>query len=384
MHQTDKNGRTTLHRAAAQGNVKKIEKLIRPKININQPDHNGQTALHLAAQAGHVQVVKRLLAHQANPKLTDQNGQTALHLAAQAGHVQVVKILQSTAEITDKNGLTPLYLATQQGHNDVVSAFLDFEPRSLGKTVCAAIKQGNAAMIEQLLTAPKKYTWNFSPDRSFHCEVIGENGKPHYASPLELAAAYGQNEVTALLLAHGANVNAAFDASFAPLFVASKAGHAQVVETLLQHGADPTISSRYLTPLLIASQQGHVSVVEVLLKHGVRTDQKESCNGWEALHLASFYNHPEVIALLLKHGADINAPKKTGKGFCMNSQEEYTRDIHTLKDGGTALHIAVQQNHPAVVKLLLDHGANVNLKDTYGQTPRQYAQTDEIIQLFEK
>ena len=38
-------------------------------------------------------------------------------------------------------------------------------------------------------------------------------------------------------------------------------------------------------------------------------------------------------------------------------------------DGWTALHFAAQNFNEEIIKLLLDNGANPNLKDTYGNTP---------------
>ena len=45
-------------------------------------------------------------------------------------------------------------------------------------------------------------------------------------------------------------------------------------------------------------------------------------------------------------------------------------DVNSLDDDGfSALHFAVQENHVDVLRILLDHGATVDVKDRYGNTP---------------
>lgn len=68
------------------------------------------------------------------------------------------------------------------------------------------------------------------------------------------------------------------------------------------------------------------------------------------LHLAVFRNeNPEVIRLLIRWGADVNAKS----GF----------------DLRTPLHAAASSNNGAITSLLLEHGANIHVKDRYGETP---------------
>jgi len=74
--------------------------------------------------------------------------------------------------------------------------------------------------------------------------------------------------------------------------------------------------------------------------------------GWTPLHIASKLNHPniEVIQFLLEHGIDVNAQ---------------------AKDGSTALHAASAYGTLEVVRLLLMHGARVEIKDNKSRTARQ-------------
>ena len=66
-----------------------------------------------------------------------------------------------------------------------------------------------------------------------------------------------------------------------------------------------------------------------------------------ALHTAALYRHPAVVKLLFEHGADASAKNKYGE---------------------TALHVAARTGHLGVMEVLLKNGADVNAKDKHGQT----------------
>jgi hypothetical protein len=74
--------------------------------------------------------------------------------------------------------------------------------------------------------------------------------------------------------------------------------------------------------------------------------------GWTPLHIASRLVQPniDVVQLLLERGVDVNA---------------------RAKDGCTALHEASAYGTPEIVRLLLEHGANVEMKNNNGRTPHQ-------------
>jgi ankyrin repeat protein len=81
----------------------------------------------------------------------------------------------------------------------------------------------------------------------------------------------------------------------------------------------------------------------------------QSHSGWTPLHSACSRGCEEVIvSLLLENGAD---PTIT----C------------TDNDGKTPLHFASRNGQEAPIRLLLEHGTNVNVKDNGGYTPLHYA-----------
>ncbi len=75
-----------------------------------------------------------------------------------------------------------------------------------------------------------------------------------------------------------------------------------------------------------------------------------SGDGFTALHFAAFFGRHEAAALLIERGAEVDA---FGRGWMT----------------GTAMHSAVSRLHADVVRILLDAGANPNVRQSAGWTP---------------
>jgi hypothetical protein len=75
--------------------------------------------------------------------------------------------------------------------------------------------------------------------------------------------------------------------------------------------------------------------------------------GLSALHHAVSENHEAVVRTLIEHGADIN--------------------ITAAEDDATPLHCAAINNYTDLATYLLEHGADPTAKDTFGETPLDYA-----------
>lgn len=130
-----------------------------------------------------------------------------------------------------------------------------------------------------------------------------------------------------LLVEKGANINIRDDRSDNPLLYAGAEGMLDFVKASIAAGADTKITNRFGgTALIPAADRGHVDIVEELLKNSYVNIDHVNNLGWTAL----------LEAVL-------------------------------LGDGGS--------KHQAIVKLLIAHGANVNLADSKGVTPLQHAQS---------
>jgi ankyrin repeat protein len=83
--------------------------------------------------------------------------------------------------------------------------------------------------------------------------------------------------------------------------------------------------------------------------------------GGTALMLASWYGGTDVMKLLLEHKADVNAKDKTGRTALMSAADAWIFD-----------------RTPDVMRVLIDAGAEVNAKDMKGRTPLIYAVKGEL------
>ena len=106
------------------------------------------------------------------------------------------------------------------------------------------------------------------------------------------------------------------------------------------------------TPLMFASFNGHTDIVRILLDSGAETETVDS-TGRTALIYGSTGPFPETISLLLERKADPNVV-------------DYVENF-------TALMFAAAEGHMDVVKLLMDNGANPDLKDIDGDNAETFA-----------
>lgn len=137
---------------------------------------------------------------------------------------------------------------------------------------------------------------------------VGENGW----TPLMVAAFNGNENMARLLIEKGANIHIQDNAGYAPLHWAAFNGFKDVTATLLRLGANPNISNRFgWTPLLQAAARGHAGIVQMLLARGAKPNQSDE-EGWTPLHKATANGYLEVVKLLLDAGADIRAAHRNG------------------------------------------------------------------------
>jgi len=183
------------------------------------------------------------------------------------------------------------------------------------------------------------------------------------ATPLHYAAILGLHGIAKFLIIEcSQDVNArGCDRNKTPLCVASQWGHAEVARVLLGHGADIKIQDRDdWSPLERASVNGHVEIVQVLLEHGADVNTQDKTK-YTALHSSSSCGQSAVAWVLLDHSADVNA--KT-------------------MDDETPLHWATNEG---VARILLEYGTDPSAKDSYNRTPLQTAlakQHPDVVHLL--
>ncbi|MEX0676079.1 MAG: ankyrin repeat domain-containing protein, partial [Pirellulales bacterium] len=171
----------------------------------------------------------------------------------------------------------------------------------------------------------------------------------------------------AKFLKKGGNPNADYNGR-AALHIAASGGHLKVMKLLIDHGADVNAKDRsrrsplveaaaLLEPqavkilleagaeladsaLEVASRNGRIEAAKLLMEAGVRPDA--------GMAGAASGGHSEILNLLLDKGANVNV---------------------RLSDGSTPLHLAARSGGLNTVRLLLGRGADPNATDNKGETP---------------
>lgn len=107
-----------------------------------------------------------------------------------------------------------------------------------------------------------------------------------------------------------------------------------------------------LFPLSTAAGLGDIEKVVSILQSSPWLVNTCDDRGFRPLHWAARFGHTRILKILLDHGADVDG-----------------REIHEM----TALHIAASTGHTDAVALLLDHEADINARDNNGDTALDFA-----------
>ena len=178
-------------------------------------------------------------------------------------------------------------------------------------------------------------------------------------STLLVCTARGNQSLVQLLLDRDANINSCSWLGYTPLQLAIMNDNLYMTKVLLDRDAD--VNKRYspTTPLQLAAQNGYVAIVQALLEHGAKVNlihhDAAHTSEYTALRLAVLIEDLESINVLLDGGADINALHLNGQ-WLFSPGETSLYGFRT-----TVLFDAVSQQQEAIVNLLLDRGADVNM-----------------------
>ena len=192
------------------------------------------------------------------------------------------------------------------------------------------------------------------------------------STPLQWAVHEGDVAEVKRLLAAGADVSLANHYGATPMGLAAEVGDTEILKLLLKAGAAAdSANPEGQTALLAVARTGNVEAALLLLEFGAKVDARENWGGQTALMWASARRHPEMMKLLISKGADVNA-----RGIARDYQRHVTAEGRpkNLDSGGfTPLLYAARENCVACVKVLLDHGADIDLPDPDGVSPLQVA-----------
>jgi ankyrin repeat protein len=408
------DGATALHWAAHWDDRVVAERLLRAGAKADAANDLGVTPLALACENGSAAMVEILLGAGANPNAKLHSGQTPLMTAARSGNVAVVKALVGRgADVGAKeltHGQTALMWAVANGHAAVVRALVeagadvqarsDVRPRVVhtGNRFGDRNESRGVATIDLGGFTPMLFAAR-QGDLETGRILLGAGAKANDvaasgASALVVAAHSGHGKFAALLVEHGADVNAA-GAGYSALHAAILRGDAELVGVLLAHGANVNAPiekgtpSRYYsrdwalngtalvgaTPLWQAARYGDVRIMRQLVAAGA--NPRFTVADGSTILIAA-------VAANSGFGTGDRRERYLGPGDIAPTPQENERVTHAAaaaaidlgaditaanQAGDTALHVAASQALDTVAQLLVEKGANLEAANKRGLTP---------------
>ncbi|CAG04141.1 unnamed protein product [Tetraodon nigroviridis] len=149
-------------------------------------------------------------------------------------------------------------------------------------------------------------------------------------------------DMVTFLVEHGASIDQPDNEGWLPLHAASSCGYLDIAAYLISQGANVGgVNSEGETPLDIAEEEA----MEELLQNEIN-----------------------------RQGVDIEAARKEEERVMLRDARQWLnsgqiQDVRHAKSGGTSLHVAAAKGYVEVLKLLIQAGYDVNIKDYDGWTP---------------
>jgi ankyrin repeat protein len=404
----NREGVTPLAMASLYGNTSMVTKLLKAGADAKERGVSGETMLMLAARNGNPDTVKALIAAGAEVNAKETlRGTTALMWAAEQSHPAAVKaLLDAKADYTLKSavaGVPRAYMANQVNVATVQAAQARLAAEKAGVApppapaggggrgggnnrnaagAAGAANGQNAPGVAPPLPGANAAGGfgggqggggNRGGNRGGNGANRGGAAAPA-AATADAAADDGGDDAAGPIAGATGNSGGGLTA----LIFASRQGDLESAKLLLAAGADINQPSDYgWTPLLTATQNRHYILGKYLMDRGADVNLANK-SSWTNLYLATDNRNIEggdfpvpkadmdsleYIRALLDHKADVNAQIR---------ENTLTRTIFTMQwlfeRGATPFLRASQSSDTALMKLLLERGANPKIATDYGDT----------------
>jgi ankyrin repeat protein len=352
--------------------------IIATALDVDVSDTNGVTALMVACEERSIlptseSVIQFLLDKGANINAIGKNGESALGFACRGGHSWLVQeLLQrgaSPEQVQQHFDQTPIYYACQQENANILKLLLEY-----GATINSSKRPADNDLFVTAVNS----------DAQDVIRLLMESDPVHFLfaktvedeSALHIACRVGVSSVTVQWLVDAvSNKNGVDKRGLTPLHHAVSGGDVDLVRLLIDARSSQFVKDREgYTALDVAIQKGKTEMAVVLI-------EAMACLGSNALHLASAIDNVDVMVELLKRSKNNNwyRPRETAgrhPGGVIN--DPVFHEIAPPADSGESpLHIATKNKILNNMILLLDAGADVNIKHTKtGATPLHYAAKD--------
>ncbi|KAI9044107.1 ankyrin repeat domain-containing protein [Aspergillus affinis] len=371
LNAMDNIGAAPLHEAARHGQEKMVKLLVeqnRIDINIMHTRWSQRTPLMIASSYGYTGIIRILLnAPQlnVNQECSDPQGATALILVALSSEADAVQLLLTHPAVNvnhqDHSGTTALIYAAHRGDRKVAEALLDkgadagiCQDGSGGTALNRAIDQNAIPLVELLLEQGANV---------HHKDAFGR-------SPLHSAACNGRTEIMRILLEFdkSLDVNMQDKNGKTTLHDAALCGKVDTARFLLEHGADPTIEDNHdRTPMRIAREMNEIAIMELLRA----TKEERVCKQPGKFEPSPLPRTNTTLSIDTPLSLWALAKSNLIEEVRARLSNDPSAEIN-LRDpnlGQTALHHATANDNVEMVKMLVFHGADLNIGNTWERRP---------------
>lgn len=372
--------------ASADGNIHHISSLLGEGANIDGRDMDGKTPIVRAIEAHQYEAVKTLIDRGASKGVADSAKKTPpLFWAAEAGDLRIATLLISRGcsprdrsvygkpYFVDTCAKAPLEMVKLMLDHGADVATKDAYGREI---IVHAVEKGDLPLVMLLL------------DRGASPAVRDYTGSPIVVMALQEYKT--KKEIFNLLIERGADVNSR-SISGTPMVVTAMQDfdkNPEVFRLLIERGADINSSSISGTPMVVdALKSGRIDLFTFLISRGADPNGRDSVGATmlfiviKDLKLGAV-ERMAVIKSLLDHGADPNAvdgwgwtpmdyilDKKMNEFIPLFLQRGVDPNRKVPATGLTLLMHAIDNSNWDLAKQLLKHGANPNIADSKGRTP---------------
>ncbi len=369
------------------------------------------TPLHIAAQKGNYRVAKLLVDRGADVKRLNQaplgatDYVTPLSYAVNGQHSNIVDLLLENGAM-DPDGDGVLISAANSCNITILKSLLSrdyfcksaaralhymwlFPNLSRPKKRLEAAKLLLDKIMEKQITNEARYEFSIMPNAiMFNCKW--------HIEMVELLAKYqlfNLNELLFLIISEQPDMFASY----------SKDVKERCIRFLLAKGADirkltrETSRNYYCLRHLLheAAEAGDTSRVKALLAMNRNLRNQKDENDNMPIHLAASIGHWETVNALCQGMAIIDHENNFGllplhcaalaghtniAAALLSFEKSKSIDAKNIH-GLTPLHAAIMAGKDDVARLLLDQGANTDVKDQRGWTPIDYARQNQIMQM---
>ena len=335
------DGTTPLHWASYQVDLDLVKLLISKGARADVKNSFGATPLAEAVKVGNVELVKLLLNAGANANAANADDQTPLMLAAKTGIVEVADLLvrhHANVNVSEKwHGQDALMWAAAENYPDMVEFLI--KHRANVNTRAFINDWGN-----QITSEPRA---QYRPTAGL--------------TPLLYAARSGCDRCVLAMLKAGADVNRPSPDGVTPLMTAIDNQHYDTAKLLLGKGANPHVWDWWgRTALYVA-----IDVRTLAARGGggfgngggerqrVRADKEGTTN-------------VDILNMLFAAGVDVNPQLNMHRPGRGGNSGRFVDDLLTA--GCTPLLRASVTYDVEAIRILLDHGARVDLPNFMGVT----------------